>query len=267
MRSPAAFLPAREQVIRSFSGAAHEYHRHALHHRVIARRLAGLVPGDEIPGRILETGCGTGILTEKLVRRFPEAEFTVLDISPDMVLQCRKRLTGFDGVSFRVMDGESMYRIRRKYDLAASSCAIQWFHGREGVPGLFRGVLQRNGLVLTAIPVRGTLNELEESFRRGAGIAMQSLELQSGEYWHQNFTAAGFEPLFSRVEDAAVRYGTPLAVLKGIRGIGAVLRSGRKCVDPGRIGAMSKYYRETFSERRGGVVCTYRVHYFCGRKV
>ncbi|MBD3276914.1 MAG: methyltransferase domain-containing protein [Candidatus Aegiribacteria sp.] len=267
MTARTAVLPSRDHVIRSFSRAAGEYDRHALHHRAIASRLMNLMPSIEVMESILEIGCGTGILTGKLLNRFPEASVTALDISPDMVMQCRKRLKDSAGISFRVMDGESLCQIRRKYHLVASSCAVQWFRDRERVPDLFREVLKRNGLVLTAIPVQGTFSELEESFRRGAAFSMNGLKLESGEYWHRRFSSAGFKILFSRVEDVAVLYETPIDVLKGIRGIGAVLRSGRKCVDPGRIGAMSRYYRRVFSDHCGDVTCTYSVHYFCGRKV
>ena len=50
-------------------------------------RLAG--------GRALEIGCGRGIGTELIFRRFGAREVHAFDLDPDMVTQARKRLGGY----------------------------------------------------------------------------------------------------------------------------------------------------------------------------
>lgn len=44
------------------------------------------------PQRVVDMGCGPGNSTELLVERFPEAEVTGLDNSPNMLVEARKRL-------------------------------------------------------------------------------------------------------------------------------------------------------------------------------
>src|SRR5688500_7508260 len=51
--------------------------------------------------RILELGCGTGNLTLRLARRFPEASLTTVDASPEMIEGMRARLAEVDPESAR----------------------------------------------------------------------------------------------------------------------------------------------------------------------
>jgi len=58
--------------------------------RVVAQVAEGLGPG----GRILEIGCGTGALTERLAAAAPEAEVTGLDGDERVLERARARLAG-----------------------------------------------------------------------------------------------------------------------------------------------------------------------------
>jgi tRNA (cmo5U34)-methyltransferase len=51
-------------------------------------RTADAIPG--APRRILELGIGTGETTRRVRERFPEAEITALDSSPEMVFRARE---------------------------------------------------------------------------------------------------------------------------------------------------------------------------------
>jgi len=61
------------------------------------RLLSGLcdsLPEDFSAHRILDLGCGNGNVTALLLERFPDAEYTLLDASPDMLELCCKRFSG-----------------------------------------------------------------------------------------------------------------------------------------------------------------------------
>lgn len=55
-----------------------------------------LAPQDA-PLRVLELGSGTGLLSERLLARFPRAELTGVDGSPQMLERARARLARFPG--------------------------------------------------------------------------------------------------------------------------------------------------------------------------
>ncbi|HSI79579.1 MAG TPA: class I SAM-dependent methyltransferase [Solirubrobacterales bacterium] len=52
-----------------------------------AEAIAAIPPA---PGRVLELGVGTGETSRRLVERYPEAEVTGLDSSPEMVFRARE---------------------------------------------------------------------------------------------------------------------------------------------------------------------------------
>ena len=75
---------------KSFSDNAESYHDKATIQRKVSKSLAGILPKMENP-RILEVGCGTGILTEFLIKKYPNASFEITDISGSMLEECKKR--------------------------------------------------------------------------------------------------------------------------------------------------------------------------------
>ena len=73
---------------------------------------------------ILEIGCGTGKLPRCLIDRFPDARFTINDLSPEM----KDYITAlpFKQMSFKEGDAEKI-DFNETYHLIASASTIQWF--------------------------------------------------------------------------------------------------------------------------------------------
>ena len=112
----------------TFSAGASAYDRVARIQPLVAARLAASL--DCKPARILEIGCGTGVLSSHLRSTFPDAELILTDISPSMLEICKRKLKG-NGI-FRVMNGERPDTDLGLFDLIISNLAMQWF---EDMPG------------------------------------------------------------------------------------------------------------------------------------
>jgi len=82
------------------------------------------LPEDFAPKRILELGCGTGNLSALLIRKYPQAELTLVDISREQLNACRERFPGNDRLHFLQSDFRELPTRAGHYDLVVSSIAI-----------------------------------------------------------------------------------------------------------------------------------------------
>ena len=268
MNSVNTALPDKAAVEYSFGKAAILYDRYADHHRIIAERLLDFVRPYATAGEILEIGCGTGILTEKLLDHFPCSNITALDISRDMVDCCRSKLNFSGRLSFLVADAEEYCRRENSCDLIVSGCSLQWFHDRRRFVDSVYAMLKTGSRCLMAIPVKGMLHELVESCACGARSVMRQLYLDTGEEWITRFESSGMDILSSSIESVSCAYDHPIEVLKAIRGIGAGIDQSPAFLKPGDMKRMTEYYRRHFKvDSFGKVSSTYRILYILGRKV
>lgn len=114
----------KQQVNAAFSAASRFYEEAARAQAISAGFLADLVadlPRPDCP-RVLEFGCGTGLLTRKLHPRLG-GDWLVTDLSPAMLEAAASALPG---PRYRVMDAESP-DLDEGFDLIVSNLAAQWF--------------------------------------------------------------------------------------------------------------------------------------------
>jgi SAM-dependent methyltransferase len=203
---------------------------------------AGFVPAlgmpvlellDAQPGeRILDLGCGDGVLTEKVIAA--GAEVVAVDAAPDMIAAARAK-----GIDARVMPGQEL-RFDREFDAVFSNAALHWMQPPEAVlawvsralkPGgrfvaemgghnntaavlvAFAAVLARRGLDAHRLsPWYFPTATAYRSKLEGAGFAVTDIGifprptvLASGlEAWLDNFFEDFFAPL-PEAERAAAR--------------------------------------------------------------
>jgi len=131
--------------MKGFDEQAGVYDSAALVQAEVARRLAERLGG--APRRVLEIGCGTGLLSAHLAARFPGANLVLTDISPQMLVQARARLGA--GATYRVMDGQ-WPESAEKFEVIASSLAFQWFDDLPGALARLGGLLAPGGVLMFA---------------------------------------------------------------------------------------------------------------------
>lgn len=206
----------QQRVAARFAAAAATYDAHSAVQRHAAQILAGLIAAAGLPPRprVLEVGCGTGHLTQRLTRHLPGARILATDIAPAMVTACRAGLPGLD---YAVMDG-SRPGVAGPFDLICANLAAQWFVDLPAAFARLAALLAPGGML--AFSLLGA-----ESFRewRAAhaccGLTPGTPAFPTPAQCGAAFPAGGL--LHMRTELHADRPADGLAFLRGLRALGA----------------------------------------------
>jgi malonyl-CoA O-methyltransferase len=172
----------KKLVRQHFDRHAFEYDRYAQVQYEMAAHLMDMLE-QQFPQkrmkRILEIGCGTGILTEKLHHQWKSAQITAVDISEAMIEQTKLKLKGTaNSIQYITEDIEvlvSTNQLEAEYDLIISNAAFQWFQQPSLTVKCLLSKLQASGSVF-AFSTFGprTFHELHASF--AAAETLLSLE-------------------------------------------------------------------------------------------
>lgn len=154
----------RKQIVQAaFSAAAGSYDQAAEAQARAADVLAETVQGLTLPAApsVLEIGCGTGILTRRLLPRLG-GDWLVTDLSPAMVEATHAQLGG--KAQFRVMDGE--HPDAEPVDLIVSNLAAQWFADLPGALKRLTACLKPGGVLALTTLGSGSFAEWRAVHRR-----------------------------------------------------------------------------------------------------
>jgi malonyl-CoA O-methyltransferase len=183
-----------------FNQHAHEYDRYALVQVQMVEQLLQMVnhsPKNPLEvQRILEIGCGTGRLTERLTRLFPNAYISVLDLCEEMLERTKIRC-GTAVQRYILADGEQWPINRQeRFDLIVSNATFQWFENGPQALARYAALLSEGGTLVFSTFLPGTFCELHESFaaaERDCRMAPQShgLSYVSNEQWTQTLASLG----------------------------------------------------------------------------
>jgi malonyl-CoA O-methyltransferase len=120
-------------------------------------------------GRIVELGCGTGVLTAALRGAWPEAELLANDLSPRMLALARRRLAG-EAVEWLEGDAEAWLAGApgRPVDLLIANAAVQWFNDPVAAVSRARTRLAPGGVLAVSTFGPDTFRELRTAFTAAA---------------------------------------------------------------------------------------------------
>ena len=130
----------KENLKKIFKESLDNYDNNAQMQMNISESLVDILPDLDQP-KILEIGCGTGFLTEKILKKYPNGQFDITDLSPFMVEHCKKKFYD-NNIRFFQMDGErikmsNLSSREYRYDLIISSMVFHWFENpKEAIKNL-----------------------------------------------------------------------------------------------------------------------------------
>ncbi len=102
----------------------------------------------DAPAHCIDLGCGPGNSTELVAARFPQAEVTGLDSSPDMIEKARKRLPR---LSFALAN-LAEWSADSRYDLIFANAVLQWLPGHAALFPRLAAALKPGGVLAVQMP-------------------------------------------------------------------------------------------------------------------
>lgn len=167
-----------------FSEKAHSYDKNAVLQKDMASRLVRLsgLKKDNNAVNVLDVGCGTGFMTQRLSKLFDKGYFTLIDISEEMVNICRKRFYNIDA-EYICADAEET-QLCGEYDIIVSNAAFQWFNHISETMSRLASHITSGGTLLFSTFGEHTFRELHSSHR----IAMENLSMEGRYTPGQEFT-------------------------------------------------------------------------------
>jgi trans-aconitate 2-methyltransferase len=176
--------------------------------KVLKKLQACSLRGDE---HILDAGCGSGRVTIELLKAFPNARVTAIDVSENMVKEAAKTLAAFgERVSVKRLDLLHLSDVQT-FDVVFSTAVFHWIKDHEWLfENLFKA-LRPGGLLLAQCGGGPNLKRLREQADR---VRSQPQFARFFERWEsvweypypeveqQRLQQAGFTEIDTALEDA-----------------------------------------------------------------
>jgi malonyl-CoA O-methyltransferase len=249
-------------LAQQFSGAAHRYDVWATAQAEIATRLMQQIPAEFVPSLMIDLGCGTGLLSAQLLKRYPAASLVGVDIATGMVEHCRRHLGTNPQARFVTGDVEDSRMLVSRASLITSSCVAQWFTDLPAALRMWAQTLVPGGLMAFACLLQGSFCELETAYSEALQCSFRGLRLPTPETIPLLFRASGLHPIVCTEDSVTAHYGSSRAALRSFQQIGAVFQGqpGHQFLGPAAVRRLISFY-DRHVNGQGLAPVTHRVQY------
>jgi malonyl-CoA O-methyltransferase len=216
------------RIADQFSSAAHTYSNYAIVQRQAAQELlrwaAPLLPNTIRTAA--DIGCGTGFITEQLLRCYPSVSLEAIDIAPGMLNAAQQALAQHSNIKWTLANGET-YLPSENIDLAISGMCFQWF---EHLPKALAHWLEQAPMLCFSILLESSFKDWKKAHlqaKQPCGLRQlpNQAELLSAigviqEHFKQNALCKGID-IHMRTITIDQPCSSGLEFARSLRGIGA----------------------------------------------
>lgn len=228
-------MPVRiETVARQFDHRAGRLSAHDALWREVGQRLSSRFEYIRLaPRRILDVGCGLGRTRTELLKIFPDAQWTGVELSAALAREGRREQCG--GALARLLRREPHWVIAdaarlpfadATADLVYSNLMLHWHPRPDRVFPEWKRVLQVDGLVMFASFGPDTLRELREAAQEALPNARPVPFVDMHDLGDM-MVASGLASPVMDVEHLTLTYRTPQDLLREVWALGANPRDDR----------------------------------------
>ena len=232
-------------VAQGFSDAATTYDAWSQPLAFVAEKLVNFLPKEA--SRVLDVGCGTGLMTQHVKEKYPNAHVLGIDPAIGMVELCRQKWKEDPKTQFVVSQIEK-FSSPRLFDLIVGTCSFQWFSDKTAAVRAIAASMVKGGTLAAAIPVGNNFSEFYESYTAATG---SQLPWSSSLYvdWRPIFESNGLSIDRWSVEEIPILVPEPSYILDFMRGIGT-LPSNLRGDSPESLSCikrLTEYYQNHFA--------------------
>lgn len=256
------------EPIARFSAAAATYDRHAALHRRIAKQLLEWAEPLGEGERVLDAGCGTGILTQLLVRHYPHATIDALDLSPTMLAAAQSNLAHYPWINWINVD-VGTYQAPTPYRCIASSATLQWLPPAADIIAQLGQQLTDGGHLLLSVMTEQTLHELHAVRQLVAPTKVPAMRLEPHDAYVDALLTTPFTLIRSDVQTYTTYYPHARDLLRALheQGVtGGRVSRGTHPLTRRELADLATLYDQRFREPDGRVCATYEVGFYLARK-
>lgn len=224
-------MTLKTEICNAFNQHAAEYDTVAKVQNEIGERLFERLDYLKItPRYVLDLGCGTGIFTARLKKKYPNAHIIALDLSTQMLIQSRKKQRLWRKWPLINADMSALPFANGVFDLVFANQVIHWANPLSSVFSELNRVMNVNGCLMFSTLGPDTFKELKSAWASVDKYAHVNSFIDMHDYGDMLLAEQFLDPVMD-MEHLTVHY-QPLSQLtqalkaQGVRNINAGRRKG-----------------------------------------
>lgn len=200
-------------VIQAFNGAANSYD-----HECWAQKKSGEILMDLLANyahhsqRIIDLGCGTGIVTRELYATFPSNTFYAIDMADQLLAKAKLHLNG-QNIHLAQCDFNQIEQLACSFDILFSNLALHWSENLGETLKTLTKNMHHDSILACSIPLAHTFHELEPYCSIHSFLTLENMRKLSN--------ACGLTMVDGKTETIFQTFATPKKALASLKATGA----------------------------------------------